>query len=177
MQPFPGNRSAVRTPLCSDFTKQTLLSNIFFLPLPDLRSLPCPVPPGFLRGLWTAQSEPSHRCPTLLGQRSTEPPTKRACPTSGQNMVPTTKTVEEERWPIGTWPLDPQVRLYETLYKLFSNFLSIKIHFFRQWLYLTHTAPAPTRELPYCCLEREYNYCHYVKSSAYKNFSFLTAAS
>lgn len=79
----------------------------------DLRSLPCPVPPGFHRGLWTAPSEPPHRCLTLPRQRSTEPPTRKGRPTSGQNMAPMTRTEEEGEgvgWPTGTWLPDPQVR-------------------------------------------------------------------
>ena len=99
---------------CSNYsTKQRSI----YLPLSDLRSVPCPVPPGFHRGLWTAQSEPSHRCPTRPGPQSTEPPTRRARPNSGPNMVPMTRMeeeVEEEeeegKWSTGTWPPDPQVR-------------------------------------------------------------------
>lgn len=81
------------------------------------KTLPCPVPPGCHRGLWIAQSEPSPRCPTLPGQQSTEPPTRRAPPTSGRNMDFTIRTeVEgEEGWPTGTWLLDllvrPRIRL------------------------------------------------------------------
>lgn len=37
---------------------------------------PCLAPPGFHRELWIAQSEPHRRCPILLGQRPTEPPTR-----------------------------------------------------------------------------------------------------
>lgn len=78
--------------------------------LHHLRHLPCPVPPGCHRGLWTAQSEPPPRCPTLLVEQSIEPLWRRARPISDQNMVLTIRMEEEEGWPTGTWQLGPQVR-------------------------------------------------------------------
>lgn len=88
-------------------TRSTFSVVLFFLS----RSLSCPVQLGFHQELWTAQSEPSPRCPTLLGQQFTEPPSRRGLLIFGQNMLLMTRMAEEEEggWSTGTWLLDPQV--------------------------------------------------------------------
>lgn len=83
---------------------------------------PCLAPPGFHRELWIARSEPDRRCPILLGQRPTEPPTRwwEGCRTSGQNMAPMTQTEEAEAQEGGTWLLDPRVRNNAKHHHIFS---------------------------------------------------------
>lgn len=98
----------------------TVLKASNVISLQDLRSLPCLAPPGCHRGLWIARSEPSPRCPILLVQQFTEPPTRRGCQTSDQNMAPMTRT-EEEGWPTGTWLQDPQVRKLDSVMIVVEN--------------------------------------------------------